>query len=98
MEVTASAIIRDLDSHNLSVLVKNEGIRSVDVSVQWYIELNSLQRCISVTFYVAVNDILKTLELIVILRLIHINTDVTECAVAVRAKWCEISFTLQRVL
>ena len=50
---------------------------------------------ISIRFYVAVNDILKTLELIVISRLIHINTDVTECAVAVRAKWCEISFTLQ---
>ena len=93
------------------MLVKNEGIRSVDVSLQWYIELNSLQRCtiissfalmrtkyISIKFYVAVNDILKTLELIVISRLIHINTHVTECAVAVRAKWCEISFTLQRVI
>ena len=26
---------------------------------------------------------------------IHINTNVTECADVVRAKWCEISFTLQ---
>ena len=37
----------------------------------------------------------ETFELIAISRLIHFNTNVTEYAVAVRAKWCEISFTLQ---
>ena len=32
MEVTASAIIRDLDSHNLSVLVKNREMTTIDLS------------------------------------------------------------------
>ena len=46
-------------------------------------------------FYVVIYKVLKTFELIAISRLIHINTNDTECADVVRAKWCEISFTLQ---